>query len=49
MSVGSLMKILSQPLPVSVFSFSQPMAAPRGSVRRTEQTRKPIPTGTVNE
>ena len=37
------MKMLLQPLPASVFSFSQPAVAPRGSSLPSEQTRKQIP------
>jgi len=43
-----VIKILSQPLPASVFSFSQPLAAPRGSSLRSEQTRKQIPAASVD-
>ncbi len=39
-------EMLSQTLPEYVSSFSPP--APRGSGRRTEQTRKSVPAGTVN-
>ncbi len=39
-------EVLSQPPAARFSSFSPP--APRGSVRRTEQTRKPVPPQTAN-